>query len=403
MHVQQDVLKAESIGEYRLSLNKRDELLGDPGSFLKDLGLCSGDLLWVMSDSTKAVPTPPQASLPAGLSTSDASPGVGVSVMDTAAEAQVPRMVFSTSSSVEALRLLVHAALLDSGLEPLETARNGGAAAASDVSELQYVLRASPGHETAAHRAACSIKYVNFSTNLVVWGTTASKGTCHISIAAADYIYSQLDSRDQSLPESVSQPTLYAKDISNLHMRLKDCLIHPILIALCAEEGRSPPPSFLLLPTEIKLLCLRHLQARDLAALACVSRDMRCVACSDTVWEPLFVAEFGAPSPADGLRPGTGAFMPAFGARWAERERRRRQRRRMLQDPRLPYPGSGPHLVVPHPYYPSGIVGGDYDRLPQPFLGFSGSRGSGSGGSGLFRGPGFGFSASRRPRWSGLS
>lgn len=69
------------------------------------------------------------------------------------------------------------------------------------------------------------------------------------------------------------------------------------------------------------------LQARDLAALACVSRDMRCVACSDTVWEPLFVAEFGAPSPADGLRPGTGAFMAAFGARWAECEHRRRQRR----------------------------------------------------------------------------
>ncbi len=141
-----------------------------------------------------------------------------------------------------------------------QTASNGEAAAASDASELQYVLRASPGNETAAHRAACSVKYVSFGTNLVVWGTTASKGTCHISIAAADYISSQPDSREQSLPESISQPTLYAKDISKLHMRLKDCLIHPILIALCAEEGRLSPPSFLLLPTEIKLLCLRHLQ-----------------------------------------------------------------------------------------------------------------------------------------------
>ncbi len=90
------------------------------------------------------------------------------------------------------------------------------------------------------------------------------------------------------------------------------------------------------------------LQARDLAALACVSRDVRCAACSDTVWESLFVAEFGAPSPADGLRPGTGAFMAAFGARWAERERRRRQRRctrvlhllcgRMLHDPIISVP-----------------------------------------------------------------
>lgn len=73
-----------------------------------------------MSDSTKPVLTNPQASLPACLSTSDAYPGNDVSLMDTAVEAQIPRMVFSTSSSVEALRLLVHAALSDSGLEPLQ-------------------------------------------------------------------------------------------------------------------------------------------------------------------------------------------------------------------------------------------------------------------------------------------
>ncbi len=338
VHVSQEVLKAESLGEYRLSLNKKvrassrevsverhngantdleraitrcadidflvqDELLGDPGSSLKALGLCSGDLLWVMSDCMHPVPNPLQACLPESLDTSDAAPGVDiVSVIGTAAEAQITCPVFSISSSVEALRLLIHAALLDSGLEPLQVsvvicscrdqvvhtnkvaysihhninrgtrgakrrlcmlaqvASNGGAAAASYATELQYVLRASTAHGGAAHRAACSIKYVNFGSNLVVWGTTASKGTCHISIAAADYISSHPESRDQSLPESVSQPTLYGKDIDKLHMRLKDGLIHPILIALCAEEGRPPPPSFLLLPTEIKLLCLRHLQ-----------------------------------------------------------------------------------------------------------------------------------------------
>lgn len=98
----------------------QDELLGDPGRSLKALGLCSGDLLWVMSDSNHPVSDPLQACLPEGASSSDASPGVDVSVMDTAAEAQIPRMVFTTTSCAEALRLLVHAALLDSGLEPLQ-------------------------------------------------------------------------------------------------------------------------------------------------------------------------------------------------------------------------------------------------------------------------------------------
>ncbi|EIE19430.1 hypothetical protein COCSUDRAFT_48944 [Coccomyxa subellipsoidea C-169] len=258
-------------------------------------------------------------------------------------------------------------------------------------SELQYVLRTLPGDEPSAMRAPCTVKYVTFGGSLVVWGSTASGRMSHISIAAVDYIHSQPG-------KSGSEPRLSARDLSGLYMRLKDGFIHPILIALCAEEGRQPPPSLQLLPTELKLLCLRHLQARDLAALACASRDLRHVASSEVLWEPLLVAEFGAPSPADGLLPGTGAFMHAFGARWTERERRRRQRRRMAHEPRLPYPGTGPHLVVPHSYFPAGAVGGDFDRLPHPFLGFSGTRGSGP-----FGGAGFGLAAPRRPRWKNLS
>lgn len=69
------------------------------------------------------------------------------------------------------------------------------------------------------------------------------------------------------------------------------------------------------------------LQARDLAALGCVSRDLRHLATSDILWEALFVAEFGAPSPSDGLLRVTGGFKPAFAFRWAERARHRRQRR----------------------------------------------------------------------------
>lgn len=71
-----------------------------------------------------------------------------------------------------------------------------------------------------------------------------------------------------------------------------------------------------------------------------------------------------------------------------------------MHDPTLPYPGTGPHLVVPHPFFPAGAVGGDYDRLPQPFLGFSGVR----SGGGVLGGPSFGFMGStRRPCWRGLS
>ena len=136
-------------------------------------------------------------------------------------------------------------------------------------SELKYVIRAHPADEPTADRAACSVKYVSFGSSLVVWGSTASGRTCHISIAATDHIQSQPGNGDQPASDAASGQVLSAKDVSGLVMRLKDGFIHPILIALCAEEGREPPPSLQLLPTELKLLCLHHLQVRPSWSCIC--------------------------------------------------------------------------------------------------------------------------------------
>lgn len=125
---------------------------------------------------------------------------------------------------------------------------------------MKYAIRALPADERSANRAACSVKYVSFGNSLIVWGSTISSRMCHISIAAADHICMQPGSGDHPASESASEPRLSARDVSGLCMRLKDSFIHPILIALCAEEGRQPPPSLQLLPTELKLLCLRNLQ-----------------------------------------------------------------------------------------------------------------------------------------------
>lgn len=138
------------------------------------------------------------------------------------------------------------------------------AASAFFASELQYAIRASPAEGQRTPRAACSVRYVNFGNSLVVWGSTASGTMRHISIAAADHICSQPAGEYAAESGSGSEPVLCAKDISGLYMRLKDSFIHPILIALCAEEGRPPPPSMQLLPTELKLLCLQHLHVSSL-------------------------------------------------------------------------------------------------------------------------------------------
>ena len=144
----------------------------------------------------------------------------------------------------------------------------------------------------------------------------------------------------------------------------------------------------------ILIVHVPDVQARDLAALVCMCRGMRHVASSVELWEPLYTAEFGPLKPSERpamLRIG---LKQAFGQAWAERARMRRQRRRFMQ-PTLPYPGSGPHALVPSPSPFPGIAGGEFDRLPHPFLGLPRSGGGVFGGSGA---AGLGFPLSRGRR-----
>ena len=73
-------------------------------------------------------------------------------------------------------------------------------------------------------------------------------------------------------------------------------------------------------------------------------------------------------------------YRAGFAERWARRqeERRARQRRHPLYSQPPPIPGWFGPQVPGHFPMPPGITGGDYDRLPQPFL---------QGGPGMLGGP----------------
>jgi hypothetical protein len=99
----------------------QDELLGSPEASLKSLGLRSGDLLWVMAESTHVDASPSETCVPETASNLIAPPEDNT---NTAAEEQLPSMMLNTSCPLEALRWLVHAALLDSGLDLLQVCCN---------------------------------------------------------------------------------------------------------------------------------------------------------------------------------------------------------------------------------------------------------------------------------------
>jgi hypothetical protein len=100
-------------------------------------------------------------------------------------------------------------------------------------------------------RASCRIRYVGFGNSLVIWGITSAGTVHHFALSAADCPTGALSKEVADTASTLPDGTA---------IRLQDAFIHPILIALCAEEGRGLPPCFQLVPTELKLLCLRHLQ-----------------------------------------------------------------------------------------------------------------------------------------------
>ncbi|KAJ7568354.1 hypothetical protein O6H91_01G028900 [Diphasiastrum complanatum] len=106
---------------------------------------------------------------------------------------------------------------------------------------------------------------------------------------------------------------------------VKDNLSLCLLTALCERSGLPPPPSFLLLPTELKMRILEMLPAAALASLGCVCSELRFLASSNDLWKERYKQEFGLREGNQGSEYG---WKSAFAREWV----RRKQREDGLQD-----------------------------------------------------------------------
>ena len=66
---------------------------------------------------------------------------------------------------------------------------------------------------------------------------------------------------------------------------MKDGLVTPLLIDLCDKFGLEPPPCFTRLPTELKVKIVESLTGASLAKMACVCREIRCMASGNDLWK----------------------------------------------------------------------------------------------------------------------
>lgn len=184
----------------------------------------------------------------------------------------------------------------------------------------------------------------------------------------------------------------------------KDALVSRLLAAACEAAGAPPPPALTALPDALKRALLATLPAESLAAVAATCRDLRYAASDEELWRRLYETQFGTPT-APGAAAGAAAlaarrgWRAAFAAAASERSRQSR-RDAMAADMRRrrPRPHIFPAVPGPPPGFPGafpGIIGGDYDLHPGGGGGFGGGFGGGRGGFG--GGGGFGFGLMQPP------
>ncbi|CAK0781644.1 hypothetical protein CVIRNUC_005434 [Coccomyxa viridis] len=367
---------------YTLSLNKKDALHASAADCVKSLGICSGDLLWIQVDSASQsderseafaaaqqaspgqhhVPADCQQRAAPGQAETDVShlhrPGqlqqqaelrqeAGSGVGQSAGLADAPGR----------LAAAVHQTLLDGSLHHVK------GSVADDASQASSLLAHKQIYTLSAHlrsssssgsEAACRVRYIAMGSHVVVWATTPSMGVRSMTLAA--------DTAGSLATQAGQQAALLSTAAAR---RVHDELLLPVIQGLCSDEGLSPPTSLRTLPLEIKLLVLRNLPAQGLAVIACTCKEFGHLASAEELWEDLFQREF--PAQQDWPKqPRTRSWRSCFAAAWKDRIERHRHQRSFLRHPRRPLWPAGPFPSRP-PILP-GINGGDFDRLPQPFL-----------------------------------
>lgn len=314
-----------------------------PGSSLDfDSGLIQEDV--DMEEGTGSYPTEPM-------------------LCSEAVDGQVPHSLETLyhaaecSSANDALIVLVHLLMLESGYTPLGTEakavsmpekwRSGG------VYKLQYTH---PLCEDGTAALTC----VPLGSLVVINATLK--------------INNEIRSvkRLQLLPESFICPHEQAeenvaskyRDLPKLSRLFKDQLVYPLLAF--ARQALNLPDVFglVVLPLELKLRIFRLLDVRSVLSLSAVCRDLFIASNDQLLWRFMYLRDFRdcAVRPRD--------------TDWKELYRKQKQRKDALRwrHPMFLPPPPHPMPFHPSPFYPSpfppspmyppGIIGGEFDERP---------------------------------------
>jgi hypothetical protein len=287
---------------WSLSLNGKDSLEGNEDKALKDFGIVSGDLLWLIpsSSSTPASKVPKhdgnvatgQSNIPM------ATDGMAV-VMESATPIhqepgppprcdELLRVLFAVNkpcSLLDSVVVLAHSQLVSAGFQHSAGGRclpSGGSVCTPPASSA---YRTDYSYACEQEAVQCHLVCIPMGRVCVFHANVVgSKSVWTCQVAPGTYVNPMA---------SFSQGADKIFLTKALHFQLKEKLVLPLMNEARAALGLSEVYSFNSLPLEVKFLILSFLDVVSVVRMLCTSKELSRLATDSYVWYSLYKKDFG--------------------------------------------------------------------------------------------------------------
>lgn len=148
---------------------------------------------------------------------------------------------------------------------------------------LMYTL---PELITKAPVEYVTVRFQRLNNTVVVYGSLLGGDGCMLQRVSLNKnrFASVIDLVVDTMKfEKQSSCTSYREAFTFLKM-VKDGLSIPLLMGLCDKYGLEPPACLMRLPTELKMKILDLVTGESVAKMACVCKEMRCLASDNDLW-----------------------------------------------------------------------------------------------------------------------
>ena len=344
-----------------VSLNGREDLgrgeLAREARALRELGVASGDLVWVrISDAeTAEAETEAEAAETAdarAMAAETRERGVGVMPVTMRETLEEWRGALDAS---ETAFLGAHALMLDAGAKPLGDVALRDGLARRGCYSARYAIAGGGGREAVA----CTVRAQPVDGQLSMFASLETDGALGYAalVRASDYVGEDLK--------------MSAENCRALWRKLRETMVTKLFEDAEAHfAGVLTPGTFASLPSDVKRNIAVKMDAYTLAYSSCTCRELRELCSDDELWTNLLREDFGIDrhDPRRGGISSRSLYNQHAMRRSAEREAQLRMESYHPMPGRLPrygfdrdperdiYPGLPGHVP--------GIIGGDYDLWP---------------------------------------